>query len=100
MAQAAEWVVVVDKTSHRQLEVCKAVRPSTLRGAVDCDDLDNAHADVCREVASFPAFCHVPTNQCVYGTRDTPEALESLATLAQTNQSSSRAPSTDTTWTS
>lgn len=88
-----QWIVVTDSdaASAEQLQVCRAVRPS-LRGAVRCDRAENADADVCREVERFPAFCHVPSNACVYGVRSTREELEALAAMVP-SQPPSHAPS-------
>lgn len=85
----ASWVVVVDRAdepSRRQFEVCRALQaegrlPPTLKGLVDCSDPHNAAAPVCETVELFPAFCHVPTNSCVYGLRDTHESLDELERL-------------------
>lgn len=78
-----EWIVVVDgdPVSREQLQVCHALKPA-LRGAVRCDDRDNGDAPVCHTVTHFPAFCHVPSNACVYGLRATATELDALPTLA------------------
>jgi hypothetical protein len=77
-----QWVVVLDKdaVSTEQLAVCRALKPA-LRGAIACDDPDNAENAVCQQVDFFPAFCHVPSSQCVYGLRATNDALDALLTL-------------------
>jgi hypothetical protein len=77
-----QWIVVTDSdaASAEQMRVCRAV-PHALRGAVQCDLPENADAAVCREVERFPAFCHVPSNACVYGVRSTREELEALTAL-------------------
>jgi len=75
-------VVVLDEdaVSKEQLAVCRALKPA-LRGAIACGDPDNADSGVCRQVDFFPAFCHVPSSQCVYGLRATTDALDALLTL-------------------
>ena len=80
------WVVVTsdDAFSQRQIEVCRRLRPEHVQGAVKCDHIDNAHADICREAEYFPAFCDARRNECVYGLRDTREALDALKTIAPT----------------
>lgn len=79
-----DWVVVVDDdaVSQRQMEVCKVLKPS-LHGAIECHLDENVDATVCKEVRYFPAFCHVATNECVYGLRTTLEDMESLTTTSQ-----------------
>ena len=64
------WIVVVDSddVSKRQMDVCRALRPS-LQGAVECHLPDNAEATVCKDVKYFPAFCNTTSNECVYGLR-------------------------------
>lgn len=66
----SDWIVVLDDdpVSRAQRQVCEAQRPD-FRGAVQCDDADNARAPVCSAVEKFPAFCHVERNACVYGFR-------------------------------
>lgn len=78
-----DWIVVLDSNdaSQEQLRVCRALRPP-LRGAVQCDDPDNAEAAVCRAVEAFPSFCHAPSNACVQGLRATQADLEALTALA------------------
>tara|TARA_B110000046_G_scaffold174330_1_gene197957 strand:+ start:487 stop:762 length:276 start_codon:yes stop_codon:yes gene_type:complete len=82
-----QWVVVLDAdaVSQQQLKVCQALKPA-LQGAVRCDDLDNGDAPVCHAVTHFPAFCHVPSNACVYGLRATSDELDALPSLAPTTQ--------------
>lgn len=77
-----DWIVVLDDdaASRAQLEVCQALRPS-LKGAVKCDATAQ-QADVCQTVDFFPAFCHAPSNACVYGVRRTEAELQALVTLA------------------
>ena len=74
-----QWVVVLDAdpVSRRQLEVCKALRPS-LAGAIQCDLSENEDAKICTAVHYFPAFCNVTHNQCSYGLRATRAELEAL----------------------
>lgn len=74
-----QWVVVLDDApaSREQLAACQALRPS-LRGAIQCDLLENEDAAVCREARAFPAFCHTPSNACVYGARLTLPEMEAL----------------------
>ena len=78
----SDWIAVIDadSESRQQLEVCKAHRPS-LKGLIDCTDPKNADASACHEVDFFPAFCHVPTNSCVYGFRGDLASMESLTSL-------------------
>lgn len=75
-----EFVVVVDADplSRRQLEICAALKPD-LKGGIDCTLQENSFADICFSVKEFPAFCHAPTNRCVYGLRTTKEHFEDLA---------------------
>lgn len=75
-----EWVVVVgaDPTSQRQLEICNAERPPLLHAAIRCDAPENAGAAACMHVPRLPAFCHTESNVCVYGLRDTRDALERI----------------------
>lgn len=79
MNNMEQWVVVLDDTveSKAQFDACKALRPN-LRGAIQCDLLENENASVCREAAAFPAFCHTPTNSCLYGSRLTLSEMEAL----------------------
>lgn len=79
----ADWIVVVDDdpVSARQLAACRAERPQ-LQGAVDCSDADNHAAEVCQKVTHFPAFCHAPSNTCVYGLRTTADEFRGLQALA------------------
>ena len=79
-----EWIVVLDEDdslSHEQLEVCQALRPA-LKGALVCHAGDDPRNEtLCNEVEHFPAFCHAPTNACVYGLRETQDDFEALATI-------------------
>lgn len=79
-----QFVVVVDSDplSRRQWKVCTELKPA-LRGGIDCSLAANGMEDVCHNVEYFPAFCHVPTNRCVYGLRDTPEKLAALETIVE-----------------
>jgi|MDTB01.3.fsa_nt_gb hypothetical protein len=91
----SDWVVVVDNDSfsQQQKNICRELKPD-LQGMIDCNDIDNTNTVTCRKVLNFPAFCHLPTDSCVYGVRDTLEALNKLPTLvtkedpAQENQPS------------
>lgn len=83
----AEWVVVLDggAESQRQLDVCKELRHPAVKGAVRCDQPENRDVSACAAVGKevgFPAFCHEPTNSCVYGFRGTREELDALPTNA------------------
>jgi len=94
------WVVVVDRAdepSRRQFEVCQALRaegrlPPSLKGLIDCADPHNADAPVCETVELFPAFCHVPTNSCVYGLRETYDSLAELETIVSGGDGGGAAP--------
>ena len=80
-----EWIVVVDADpySKKQTEVCTSFRSHISgMGFIDCADADQAAARVCHTVERFPAFCHQPTNSCVYGFRDTLQSLNDLSALA------------------
>lgn len=74
-----EWVVVLhdNPESRRQYEACATLKPKGLQG-IQCDLLENADARVCKELDSFPAFCHKPTNSCVYGVRTSTHDMEEL----------------------
>ncbi len=67
----SDWVVVVDgdKYSEQQKQICHTLKPD-LKGMINCNDIDNTFTPTCMWVQRFPAFCHVPTNSCVYGVRD------------------------------
>jgi hypothetical protein len=76
-----DWILVLDENEdvcRRQLEVCRVSKPP-LQGVVMCDKATNV--DVCHKVDYFPAFCHVPTDRCVYGLRRTSDEFAELATL-------------------
>jgi len=83
----ADWVVVLDSDplSQEQLQVCRAVHPPEVKGAIRCDDEENSNNPLCSEIDYFPAFCHVNENSCVYGVRRTLDEFAQLATLVQPN---------------
>jgi hypothetical protein len=83
----SDWVVVVDDDSfsQQQKNICKELKPS-LKGIIDCNDIDNTNTSTCRNVLNFPAFCHVPTDSCVYGVRQTLESINILPTLVENPQ--------------
>ena len=78
----SDWIVVVDadEWSTRQRDMCKSTKPP-LQGMVDCRDIDNDLTPVCSQVTHFPAFCHVPTNSCVYGLRESTDSMQELLSL-------------------
>lgn len=78
----SDWVVIVDGDKHSltQKEACMSLKPP-LKGMINCNDIDNTNIPTCRKVESFPAFCHIPTNSCVYGVRDDMESINELTTL-------------------
>jgi hypothetical protein len=82
---SSSWMLIVDsdEASREQLRLCEARRPSTVRGAIRCDDRDNADAPICAAVDYFPAFCNEASKECVYGRR-THDEMEALATLPAT----------------
>ena len=87
------WVLVVDgdPASARQMDACRK-HPVGLKGFIECDKPDNHAARICSEVEYFPAFCNTERRSCVYGVRDTPDALLALKTLAPSEQTKSTAP--------
>ena len=78
----SDWIVVVDvdDKSLQQKEYCVINKPE-LKGMIDCGDIDNTSIPICETVTHFPAFCHIPTNSCVYGVRNTPADVNVLPTL-------------------
>lgn len=74
-----EWVLVVyhDNVSAKQLGVCRSLKPS-LQGVVRCDNPEPGNVELCRSVDYFPAFCHVPSNACVYGLHQTRDEFAQL----------------------
>lgn len=82
-----DWVVVLDadEASLRQLDVCRVQKPD-LQGAILCNDEENRDAAVCTSVTHFPAFCHVPTNACVYGLRTSADDFEELRLMVPPSQ--------------
>lgn len=80
----SNWLVVVDvdAKSQHQKSFCASNKPD-LKGMIDCGDIDNTSIPICHSVTHFPAFCHVPTNSCVYGLRDTLAELNVLTTLVK-----------------
>lgn len=88
------WIVVVDAddVSKRQMEVCRALRPS-LQGAVECHLPENAEASVCNDVRFFPAFCNTTTNECVYGLREKQADFDQLIAGSGASQRTTTPPS-------
>lgn len=78
------WIVVVDSdaVSQQQLAVCRANPSEHVRGAIECDSDVNRDTPVCHQVTHFPAFCHEPSNSCVYGLRQTQNDLQELNAIA------------------
>ena len=78
------WIVVVDDDpiSTRQLNICQDVKPD-LKGVVTCKDetFDTEVSSLCKQVDSFPAFCNIKTNTCIYGLRTKKEDFENLVHL-------------------
>jgi hypothetical protein len=87
----SDWVVVVDGDVHstRQKEVCQTLKPA-LKGMIDCNDIDNTNTPACQKVLNFPAFCHIPSNSCVYGVRDTMDLIDHLPTLLKESTASNK----------
>ena len=81
----SDWVLVVDKDeySSKQKSICSSLKPD-LRGMIDCNDIDNTHTPLCNNVTHFPAFCHIPTNSCVYGIRESLNSINTLTALLKT----------------
>ena len=88
-----QWVLVVDgdATSSKQMDVCRK-NPVGLKGFIECNKPENDGASICSVVDYFPAFCNTEQQSCVYGIRDTPEALLALKTLAPSTQTKSPEP--------
>lgn len=88
-----KWVLVVDgdTVSKRQVDTCRKY-PVGLQGFIECDKPDNQDASICSAVDYFPAFCNTEQKSCVYGARDTEDALLSLKTLAPSEQTKSTEP--------
>lgn len=87
------WVLVVDgdTASKKQVDVCRQ-NPVGLQGFIECDKPDNKDASICSAVDYFPAFCNTAQNSCVYGVRDTENALLALKTLSPSEQTKSTEP--------
>jgi hypothetical protein len=82
-----KWVLVVDgdRTSKKQMDVCRK-HPVGLQGFIECDKLENKDAAICSAVDYFPAFCHTTQHSCVYGIRDSEDALMTLKGLVPSEQ--------------
>jgi len=87
------WVLVVDgdAASKKQVDVCRQ-HPVGLQGFIECDKPENQDASICSAVDYFPAFCNTSQKSCVYGVRDTENALLALRTLSQSEQTKSTEP--------
>ena len=88
-----KWVLVVDgdATSKKQVDVCRK-HPVGLQGFIECDKPENEDARICSVVDYFPAFCNTETQSCIYGTRDSKEALLALTELVPSSQTKSTTP--------
>jgi hypothetical protein len=89
------WVAVVgsDPVSVRQLDICRAVRPPEVAGAVRCDDLDNLNEPACLATPSFPVFCNLETKECTAaGLRVTREDFAELSRTGASSQTTPPAP--------
>jgi hypothetical protein len=89
------WVVVLDDdpVSREQREVCRALKPAQLQGAVLCSQPENK--EICDAVDYFPAFCR--GTECVYGLRVTEADFAKLDTMRSTAATPSAAPTPRTT---
>ena len=80
-----DWILVgdVDACAHtrEQIDVLKSMQ-YPLRGAILCNDVDQQHADACKQVPAFPTFCNTRTNLCVAGLRRSPQQFEQLQALS------------------
>lgn len=83
-------VVDGDTASRKQTEVCRQ-HPVGLKGFIECDKPENQDASICAAVDYFPAFCNTEQKSCVYGIRDTEDALLALKTLVPSEQTKSTA---------
>lgn len=88
-----QWVLVVDgdSTSSKQMDVCRKT-PLGLKGFIECNKPENQDATICSAVEFFPAFCHTEQRSCVYGLRETEDALLSLKTIVPSTQTKSPGP--------
>jgi len=89
------WVLVVDSdpVSQRQVEACRSTGAcQPLKGAVRCDDAENASTPICHAVEYFPAFCDVNDSACVYGLRATEADITALAAASSSQRTTDPAP--------
>lgn len=88
-----KWVLVVDgdAASKKQVDVCRQHQVG-LQGFIECDKPENQDASICSAVDYFPAFCNTAQKSCVYGVRDTENALLALKTLVPSEQTKSTEP--------
>tara|TARA_B110000046_G_scaffold169754_1_gene189133 strand:- start:1440 stop:1748 length:309 start_codon:yes stop_codon:yes gene_type:complete len=84
---APNWIFVGDMEecphSKRQVEVCKQLGLN-IKGAVLCNEPEQAQSDACTKVPAFPCFCNVASNVCVAGLRTLPSQFDDLQRISDT----------------